>query len=171
MSGDPYCDPELEIAQIRDAELLRSPEPGIFDLDHLCRIHRRLFGDVYAWAGKIRTVAIAKTAHFALPQFIEGQARAIFTGLAEEDYLHGYERDRFVKRLAHYLGEVNALHPFREGNGRAQRAFFRQLTSEAGWWVDWTQVDREDNDEASRESLSGDLTHMEALLDRIVGPI
>jgi fido (protein-threonine AMPylation protein) len=33
----------------------------------------------------------------------------------------------FTERLTYYLGEINAIHPFREGNGRAQRAFFRQL--------------------------------------------
>lgn len=44
----------------------------------------------------------------------------------------GLPRDAFVRRLACYLGEVNALHPFREGNGRAQRAFFGQLARDAG---------------------------------------
>jgi fido (protein-threonine AMPylation protein) len=39
----------------------------------------------------------------------------------------------FTERLTYFLGEVNAIHPFREGNGRAQRAFFEQLAGEAGF--------------------------------------
>jgi cell filamentation protein len=70
--------------------------------------------------------------------------------------------------LTHYLGEVNAIHPFREGNGRAQRAFFHQLARQAGWPVDWTQLDPEANAEASAASLRGDNTLLRALLDDLV---
>ncbi len=72
-------------------------------------------------------MAIAKGAVFCLPQYIASPAAIIFRELHDEDCLRGLSRDAFVGRLAYYLGEVNALHPFREGNGRAQRAFFAQL--------------------------------------------
>jgi cell filamentation protein len=77
-------------------------------------------------------VAIAKSAMFCLPQYIESSAAVIFRELRDEDCLRGLDRGIFVGRLAYYLGEVNALHPFREGNGRAQRAFFGQLARDAG---------------------------------------
>ena len=70
-----------------------------------------------ARAGQIRTVAIAKGAMFCLPQYIESSAAIIFRELHDEDCLRGLRHDMFVERLAYYLGEVNALHPFREGNG------------------------------------------------------
>ena len=44
----------------------------------------------------------------------------------------------------HYLGETNALHPFREGNGRAQRAFIGQVAREAGYEIEWSKISRED---------------------------
>jgi cell filamentation protein len=112
--------------------LHESPVTPTYDLHHLREIHRRIFGDIYDWAGQIRTVAIAKGATFCLPQYIESSAAVIFDDLRDENYLRGLDRDAFTGRLAHYLGEVNALHPFREGNGRAQRAFFGQLTLDAG---------------------------------------
>ena len=51
----------------------------------------------------------------------------IFSGLKEEHYLAGLDEDMFVKRLAYYFSETDALHPFREGNGRNQREFVRSL--------------------------------------------
>ena len=69
---------------------------------------------------------------FCLPQHIETSAADIFRALRSESFLRDLERESFVARLAHYLGEVNAVHPFREGNGRTQRAFFELLTREAG---------------------------------------
>jgi hypothetical protein len=47
----------------------------------------------------------------------------------------------FTERLTYYLGEINAIHPFREGNGRARRAFFDQLASDAGFNLDWQHLD------------------------------
>ena len=144
MPEDPYSDPitgvldnklglgtaaELEAAEreITHAALIlldESPVSPSCNLPHLQEIHKRIFGDIYEWAGQIRTVAIAKGAVFCLPQYIDSSAAVIFGELRDEDCLRSLRRDAFVGRLAHYLGEVNALHPFREGNGRAQRASF-----------------------------------------------
>jgi cell filamentation protein, protein adenylyltransferase len=152
MPEDPYSDPVtgvlynklglgtaagLEAAEreITHAALIlvdESPVSPSYDLPHLQEIHKRIFGDIYEWAGQIRTVAIAKGAMFCLPQYIDSSAAVIFGELHDEDCLRGLRRDAFVGRLAHYLGEVNALNPFRERNGRAQRAFFGQLARDAG---------------------------------------
>jgi cell filamentation protein len=75
-----------------------------------------------------------------------------------------------VDRLTHYYAEVNAIHPFREGNGRAQRAFFGQLSRDAGWPVNWRGLDRDENITASVASLRGDNTALHALLDALVAP-
>lgn len=95
-----------------------SPVSPSYDLPHLREIHKRIFGDIYEWAGQIRTVAMAKGAMFCLPQYMDSSAAIIFRELHDEDCLRGLSRDAFVGRLACYLGEVNALHPFRKGNGR-----------------------------------------------------
>ena len=187
MSEDPYSDPvtgvlhnklglgtaagleaaEREITHAALILLDESPVPPSYDLPHLQEIHKRIFGDIYEWAGQIRTVAIAKGAMFCLPQYIDSSAAVIFGELHDEDCLRGPRRDAFVGRLAHYLGEVNALHPFREGNGRAQRAFFGQLARDAGFTLAWQHLDPARNVEASAAIMRGDPEPMREMLDAL----
>jgi cell filamentation protein len=113
-------------------------------------------------------VAIAKSAMFCLPQYIDSSAAIIFRELHDEDCLRGLHRDAFVGRLAYYLGEVNALHPFREGNGRAQRAFFGQLARDAGFTLAWQHLDAARNVEASAAIMRGDPEPMREMLGALV---
>ena len=159
---------EQEITHAALIWLDESPATPAYDLGHLREIHRRIFGDIYDWAGKIRTVAIAKGATFCLPQYIESSAAVIFGELRGEDFLRGLDRDAFTGRLAYYLGEVNALHPFREGNGRAQRAFVSQLARDAGYVLTWQHLDPARNIEASAASLRGDTEPLRKMLDALV---
>lgn len=190
MNDDPYVYPDTDVLRnaldIRDgAELeqveasltyLRSPRlafepiPGRYDLPHLQAFHRYLFGDLYDWAGELRTVVLAKTDLFCLPEHIESYGAGVFNELAEENRLSGLTQENFVERLAHYLGDVNALHPFRDGNGRAQRAFFAQLASEAGYRLDWEKVDPQRNTDASIAAMQGDEAPLRELLAEIVVP-
>jgi cell filamentation protein len=94
----------------------------------------------------------------------------VFSALAKEQHLRGLPRTRFVDRLTHYLAEVNAIHPFREGNGRTQRAFFDQLSRDAGWPIDWSSLNRDRNTAASIASLRGDNRPLRALLDELAAP-
>lgn len=160
---------EADLSYAALAELDVRSLPGHYDLRHLQEFHRHIFRDIYVWAGELRTVVIAKSVPFCLPQFIEAAAERIFGQLADADhYLHGLCRENFVARLVYYYAEVNALHPFREGNGRAQRAFFRQLAAEAGWRLDWTQLDAHRNIAASAASMSGELDPLATMLDQVV---
>ena len=72
------------------------------------------------------------------------------------------------ERLAYYLGGVNAIHPFREGNGRTQRAFFEQLASDAGCILDWQHLDADRNIAASAAIMRGDPAVMRKMLDELV---
>lgn len=159
---------ELEITHAALILLHESPVAATYDLLHLREIHRRIFRDIYEWAGQIRTVTIAKGTTFCLPQYIESTAGAMFGELGDENFLRGLTRDAFIERLAYYLGEVNALHPFREGNGRTQRAFFGQLARDAGFALGWQHLDAARNIEASVASMRGDLEPMRKLLDTLV---
>jgi len=116
-------------------------------------------------------VVLAKTDLFCLPEHIEAYGSEIFAKLAEEDRLRSLDRDRFIDRLAHYLSDVNALHPFRDGNGRTQRAFFAQLASDAGYRLDWQLVDPQINIEASIAAMQGHEVPMRNLLAEIINPI
>jgi cell filamentation protein len=184
---DPYVDPDSGVLHnrlgISDPRRLRDVEagltlaaladlgtrtlPGGYDLAHLQAFHQEIFGDLYQWAGEIRVVGIAKSDPFCLPQHIEAYSAEVFAAFAKERYLRGLARDSFLDRLTHYFAEVNAIHPFREGNGRAQRAFFRQVSREAGWPIDWSDLDPDDNTAASRASLRGDNGPLRRLLDAV----
>ena len=107
--------------------------PRTFDFEHLKTIHLNLFQDVYPdWAGEVRPVGISKGVNFTEPYHIEAYAEETFRKLAEKDFLQGLPRNEFVTEATELLGHLNAIHPFREGNGRAQREFIRQLADEAG---------------------------------------
>jgi cell filamentation protein len=106
---------------------------GRLSYAHYRAIHRHLFGDVYAWAGKIRTVRISKeTSTFCYPEHIDREMRRLFGSLAKQNYLRGLDAPTFAKNAAHFLAELNAVHPFREGNGRTQLAFLIALAVRAG---------------------------------------
>ncbi len=188
MSDDPYVDPDtgvlVNLLDLSDADQLQAAEadlafaraellelhplPGDYDVAHLQACHRHLFGDVYPWAGDFRTVNIARSVSFGDWRHIRTYLDQVFADLARENHLASLGRDEFVRRLAHYSGEVNAAHPFREGNGRTQRAFFRQLARDAGWSLRWSRLTAEENAAASEASLMGDSGPLESLLDRAV---
>ena len=156
---------EGELSTLRSIEILESPIAGQFDLTHLQRIHLALFQDVYDWAGKIRTVDISRgNSRFANVRFIESAANDIFTKLAHENWLKGLDTNTLSKRLAHYLSEINALHPFREGNGRVQRIFISQLSESAGYQLDYSDLEQEQIYQAMELAFNGN----ESILANII---
>jgi len=150
----------------RIAELIDTPVPGRFDLAHLKAIHRYIFQDVYEWAGEFRTVNISKGGHlFGVAAFLEPALQQTVEKLAAENYLVDLDAAPFAGRAAWFLGEVNAAHPFREGNGRTQREFLRELGLKAGHYMDWRATTIEEMTNASRLShVSGDASLFARLL-------
>lgn len=122
---------EMDMTTRRVGELLLESESmGRFDTAHLQAIHRHIFQDVYPWAGEFRTVDLSKGGHlFGLRQHIAPFLDKTLADLRRESYLAGVGLARFANRGAYYLGEINAVHPFRDGNGRTQREFIRQLAA------------------------------------------
>jgi len=157
----------------RSLELIERPLSGLFDIEHLQGIHRYLFQDVYEWAGDFRTVDIAKgNSYFAHVPYIESTLKGLFGELSEERHLRGLNQERFASRLAQILGTLNAVHAFREGNGRAQREFVRERAYKNSYWIDWSKVSREELYQASDASfMRGDNTFFEKLLRRAIEPI
>lgn len=185
---DPYVDPasgclrnrlgltdpvDLQNAE-RSASLLREQSirmhglPGAYDLPHLQAFHHTIFQDVYPWAGEIRTCELARTHPFCRPEYIEEQSSQLFSNLAEEEHLRELERAEFADRLTYYFSELNAIHPFREGNGRTQRIFFEQLAREAGYALDWSKTTEHENVEACVAAIEGDNDQLRGILDRIL---
>ena len=153
---------------LRQSELLDKPLEGKLDFDHLKAIHRYLFQDLFYWAGKIRTVAIAKGNLFCLPQYIDSYAKDIFSRLRKENYFIGTSRDDFIVAVTNLLADINALHPFREGNGRAQREFIRYIGLKNGYGFDWSKVSAEENIAASYESANGSNDKLKNLISVII---
>jgi cell filamentation protein len=151
-------------------ELRHAPIRGAYDLAHLQAFHRHIFADIHEWAGEIRTVAIGKGNLFCLPQHIEAFAADVFGRLARADYLRNLGRTDFLSRLAELLGDVNALRPFREGNGRTQRAFLAQLAADAGYTLRCPTMDPDENVRASKLAHNGDNSALRAMLDDLLRP-
>ncbi|MCC5944921.1 MAG: Fic family protein [Bernardetiaceae bacterium] len=102
-------------------------------IDSLFEIHKHLFQDIYAWAGKKRKVEISKdgkqffpTSHFDKAFRYIDQLTVEFKKIPKDD------KRQLAEKLAEILDNVNYLHPFREGNGRTQREFLRLLALEKG---------------------------------------
>jgi cell filamentation protein len=132
-----------------------------------------LFQDVYEWAGELRQVNISKgTSPFAHFSYLDTNARALFAQLGQERQLRGLTPDQFAKRAAYYLGEINVLHPFREGNGRTQRLFFTELAAQAGYMLDWARISAQQMTDASILSLMhGDNIGFEQIFVTILSPV
>ena len=156
---------EAALVATRSYELYGTPLKGAFDLAHLQAIHRYLFRDLYEWAGELRTIDIAKGGHrFGHHAHIAGAATEHLRKLAAERHLAGLAPAAFSRRAALYLGEINALHPFREGNGRAQREFMSHLAHANGYYIAWENVKPADLLQASIDSFTGDITKLTALI-------
>ncbi len=185
--SDPYLDPvtgvlknrlgiadqstleqiEADIVAARSYELSQAPLKGRFDLAHLQAIHKYLFSDLYEWAGQLRNIDISKGANrFAHHARIESAAGPIFEQLAKENHLAGLGPKAFSDRAAHYLSELNALHPFREGNGRAQREFISHLAHANGYYLAWENVSPTELLAASIASFHGDPSELAGFIRR-----
>ncbi len=101
----------------------------------LQEIHRLLFGDIYPFAGEIRTVNIAKgNFRFAPVMYLK----------AALEHIDAMPQSNFDEIVEKYV-EMNVAHPFREGNGRSTRIWLDlMLKKEIGMVVDWSRVDKED---------------------------
>jgi cell filamentation protein len=100
---------EADLVASRSRELILKPLSGKFDLLHLQAIHRYLFGDIYEWAGQLRTVDISKNGNmFAHHAHIANAANFIFERLVSENHLRDLDVDLFCERAAYFLGEINA---------------------------------------------------------------
>jgi cell filamentation protein len=109
-------------------------------------IHSILFQDIYEWAGHVRTVHMSKgNTVFAYPQNIQTEGERVFNELKAEDGLEGLPKNDLCERLAYYFSECNALHPFREGNGRTQKLLFGEIVRRSGYGIEWKMLTVEDH--------------------------
>ena len=140
-------------------ELKKNPIKGVFDLGYLQKIHHYIFQDIYDFAGEIRTVNIGKGIQFCPVLHIESYFQIeVADKLKTLNYLIGLNHMEFSETAAELFAEVNIIHPFREGNGRAQREFFRSLALINGFSLNWANVSEQEMIQASKQSALGSNT-------------
>jgi cell filamentation protein len=128
---------------------------GQFDAEHLKAIHRFLFQDVFEWAGHTRDerVQLSDGTIATEPMmqklggrsFLPGARIPVVLNQVADDirnagYLRGLPQEEFAVRAADVMSEINGIHPFREGNGRTQRTFMRELAKQAGHDLDFSVI-------------------------------
>lgn len=173
-TDDPYCYPGTNILKnvpgLRDpialdefeaaASAQRSDEPlpaGRLSIRHYQAIHHHLFQDVYRWAGRFRTVRISKAGSpFCYPEYICSEMKTLFADLKVQRFLRGLSHSLFAASAAHFLGTLNAIHAFRDGNGRAQNAFLALLADQAAHPLALEELDPEAFVAAMISSFHGD---------------
>ncbi len=162
---------EREYSSLRLYELQTHPIKGSFDLQHLQKIHNYMFQDVYEWAGKLRTVEIAKGNMFCSCNYITSYSEQIFRALQKDKYLIGMPKGKVIEKVAYYLGEINAMHPFREGNGRTQREFISSLAKLNGYELNFDKVNEKQMIEASIKAFDCVYEPMQNLIQAIIAPM
>ena len=145
---------EAKITAAKSLGLRQKGITGNFNKAHFLAIHYYLFEDIYPFAGKLREENIAKGEfRFAMCEYIETELENLLQKLKNENYLQNLNKQEISKRLAYYLAELNVLHPFREGNGRTNREFIRQLALKNGYVLNLKKVSPKQILQASIESI------------------
>jgi len=183
--ADEYCYPGTQVLKnkldLRDADELAAFEAeiteavseqalpdGNLDFAHFKDVHRHLFQDVYEWAGEARIVRISKDGSmFCYPENIEAAATKLFGQLQEDDFLTGLSAKEFAKKSAHFLAELNAIHAFREGNGRTQLSFFLLLADQAGHPLDIDKLNPDEFLQAMIASFQTDEAPLAAIIEKM----
>ena len=177
-----YCYPGTAVLKnkldIKDAEALAGLEAEMsnvqahvpiqvtaLDYDFYRSLHRHLFSEVYDWAGEPRKIRIGKGGNwFCFPENIDTEMNRLFGSLAEKDELRNLDAAEFAKQATHFMAELNAIHPFREGNGRTQLSFLELLADRAGHPLDMEKMNPEAVLDAMIESFAGSEGNLEKVI-------
>jgi cell filamentation protein len=135
-------------------------------------IHFRLFSRIYEWAGRIRTIDLSKgNTRFCTVARIQPEADKIFQRLAAENFFVGYSKDKLITKLAELYGDLNMIHPFREGNGRAQRLLFEHISFNCDYELDWGMTSKDEWTEANIRSVYCDFRPLENIFHRALSEL
>jgi cell filamentation protein len=160
---------EYAATEVRQIEIQAGLGPtGTFDAAHLKAIHRYIFQDVYEWAGRTRNerpivdgervepignLSKSGTAFLHGSRLEMGLSEA-FRPIRDPDVLRGSTVKEFAQVAGRVIGELNYVHPFREGNGRAQESLVSTLGARYGHDVDFSLITKPRMLEASLESTN-----------------
>ena len=134
-------------------------------------MHKHLLGEVYDWAGQLRTISFTKQdSRFTVASSVSDELDNRFRRLEEAGQLRGLSADRFGAGAAQHIAGLNAVHPFREGNGRTMRLHLQQLAMQAGHTVDVTRIPAAQWNAASIKAHEGDASSMARVIQAAIEP-
>lgn len=152
--------------------LSRAEEPlpaGDLGYNHYRLIHHHLFQDVYEWAGQQRTIRIGKGGNwFCYPEHLATEMLRAFSPAVIEAVLSSTTPEGFAEHAAALLANINAGHPFREGNGRTQLTYLALLAATTGFGFDQNKLDPDRVMAAMITSFSGELSAPTELIADLV---
>jgi cell filamentation protein len=124
----------------------RNLDTVVFDTKFLFSIHKYFLGTLYEWAGKKREVNISKgEMMFASVNHLDVSLKYLDEVLKENIPKKMNSREKIAHKIAFIHNEYNAIHPFREGNGRTIRLFLDILISSIGYeMIDWSPKSKND---------------------------
>jgi cell filamentation protein len=168
--GNVLTTAEREITSLKLIKLYNMPTVENFNFETLCKIHEVIFEDIYEWAGQVRRGDFLSKGNsvFCRGSYVIENAEMIFGNILNENNLAGLNKSKFVERMAYYMGEINALHPFREGNGRTSREFFRQLSLSANYTLDFSKTEKDKLLTADIEAFSGRYEKLMQILEKAI---
>lgn len=143
-----------------------------FNQKYLKNLHEFAFSKLYSWAGKYRNKNISK-GHTVFCQAIhlKKQMDRIFLELKKNNYLKNLRdkpKDKFAEKIAYYMCELIALHPFFELNGRTIRLFFDMITIYNGYeYISYKNIDNKKNNvfiKASKYCMNCDCNPMKKII-------
>jgi cell filamentation protein len=182
---DPYCYPGTDIlinrAELRDhatlqafevemvTQRLQEPLPdGRFGVRHYCAFIATCSKTSTYGPESFEPFGAKQGSAFCYPEHIDREMRRLFSELARQRHLHGLAPAAFAARAAHLLAELNAIHPFREGNGRAQMSFLVALASRAGHSLDEGRLEPTEMLRVMVRSFDGDEHSLSTLISRLM---
>ncbi len=178
---DKAMEVDLKISLLRATELLEKNELASkpLNMETLCFIHKKLFGDLYPWAGKIRDVNLSKgyNTYYYIENLPNG-IKEVFSNLKKDNYLKNLTLEEFIELFSYYDTELFIVHPFREGNGRSRRIFMKELAKRAGYTIDYNKFSPTDLRRAEEEAFGDgaiyngpNMLNLKIMFSKIIKPI
>ena len=162
---------EQTITAINYAQIENEFEFVDVDFEYYKNIHKRLFYDIYEWAGMVRSVNLSKKGTaFCEYKEISELAEKRFGRLKRDNFLVDLDFETFVDEFTDLYVDLNYLHPFREGNGRTHRLFLTLLVRNAGYSIDFSQCDLDMLMIATIKSAQGDAELLRTIISELIKP-
>lgn len=161
---------DLDIAESYYVE--RAKSNGLSDkseelsLAGLKSMHKEFFGKIYEWAGQFRTYQTGRNLPFCTPERIEKELGKYYQELNTSLFSHSksVEFDNFIKSTAKFMGDLNAVYPFIDGNGRTQRETLEIIAKKSGFKLSLEHLNKEQWYQAAENAMYGDNRAFEKII-------